>query len=76
MTNYTVRSLASKNATAVFTPVGSAVLLAAQDRAQAVLLGARFYRDYDRVAHWFIPHSFQTRPKCFKRSLRTALKTY
>ena len=37
-------------------PIGSAVFLVVQSRAQAILLGAWFYRDYDRVANWFIPN--------------------
>ena len=46
MTSNAAPSLASKNATAVLTPVGCPVLLAAQGLAQATLLGARLYRDY------------------------------
>jgi len=56
MITYTARSLASKNATAVLKPVGTAVLVTIQGMAQAIFLGVQVYRNYDKIANCFIPN--------------------
>ena len=74
MINNTVRSLASKNVTAVLAPVGSAVLLSVQGMAQAILLGARLNQDYGSMANWYIPNPNPYPAEVFQTLLTNGIK--